>query len=93
VSAEEDLEKAYQAFEGNDFTTAGRLFYEVFQSPEAGSDSELKQEMAWNLGLTCALQDDLNGSREWFLASGYGPEKFAEEQLDDFYQQVILGGQ
>lgn len=90
MSAEDDLKNAYEAFQSDDYATASQLFYEVYESPEAADDDALKREMAWNLGLACALQDDLDSSRGWFRASGYGPEKFEEQQLGAFYRQVVL---
>ncbi|HEV2345760.1 MAG TPA: hypothetical protein VGS97_16795 [Actinocrinis sp.] len=90
MSAEEDLKSAYEAFKGDDYATASQLFYKVYQSPEVAEDEALRRETAWNLGLACALQDDLEASRGWFQASGYGPEKFEEQQLGEFYRQVVL---
>jgi hypothetical protein len=90
MSAEEDLKSAYEAFNSDDFTTASQLFYRVYESPEATADDALKRETAWNLGLSCALMDDLDSSRGWFQASGYGPERFEQNELGDFYRQVVL---
>jgi hypothetical protein len=93
VSAEEDLESAYALFESADYASAASLFYAVFQSPEAADNDALKNDMAWNLGLTYVLQDDVHGSIGWFRASGYGPEKFTEHGLGEFYRQVIISAQ
>jgi hypothetical protein len=93
VSAEEDLKNAYALFESADYASAASFFYSVFQSPEAAENDTLKKDMAWNLGLAYVLQEDVNGSIGWFRASGYGPEKFAEHGLGEFYQQVIISAQ
>jgi hypothetical protein len=90
MSAEEELKRAYEAFSSDDYATASQLFYKVYESPEAADDDALKREIAWNLGLSCALQDELDTSRGWFQASGYGPEKFEEQQLGEFYRTVVL---
>ena len=90
MSAEEDLKSAYEAFGADDYATASQLFYKVYESPEAAGDDTLKRETAWNLGLSCALQDDLDASRGWFRASGYGRERFEEQQLGEFYRTVVL---
>lgn len=90
MSADEDLRKAYEAFEIADYAAAADFFGEVFRSPEARRDSGLRRDMAWNLGLTYALRDELDASRGWFRASGYGAEMFARRRLGEFYRQVIL---
>ncbi len=90
MSAQEDLTSAYEAFAAEDWATASALFYKVYGSPEVAEDDAVKREVAWNLGLCCALQDELEASRGWFQASGYGAEKFEEQQLGEFYRQIVL---
>lgn len=93
VAIDEIIEQADDAFEKGEFGSASAGWETAFNAEEIQGDPELKKDLAWNIGLSEALQNNVERSQWYFTASGYGREHFQARGIDEVYTQIMLAGQ
>jgi hypothetical protein len=90
---DEVIEKAEEDFAKDDFRSASAGWEAAYNSEDLVDDPDLKKDLAWNIGLAEALQNNVERSQWYFAASEYGRDYFQERGVDAVYVQIMLGGQ
>lgn len=83
------IESADKAFAVGDYRTASAGWETAFASEEAQDDPELKNDLAWNIGLAEAAQGNLDRSKWYLEASGYGRDHFVQTGVPEVYDAVF----
>lgn len=83
------IEEADKAFASGDYRAASAGWDVAFASEEATEDPELKNDLAWNIGLAEAAQGNLDRSKWYLEASGYSRDHFQEMGVPEVYDAVF----
>lgn len=92
TAVDELIEAADESFASGDYRAASAGWEAAFATEEVSGDAELRRDVAWNIGLSEAIQNNVERSKWYFQASGYGRERFTELGLDEVYVQIVQGG-
>jgi hypothetical protein len=93
LDVDDIIEKADEDFQSGDYASASAGWETAFGSAEAESDPRLKRDLAWNIGLSEAVQNHVQRSQWYFAASGYERDHFQQMGLDEVYVQIMLAGE
>lgn len=89
ADVDELIERADEAFAADDFAGASAGWEQAYQTDEVQGDPELSRDVAWNIGLAEALQQNVERSRWYFSASQYDRSYFESRGVEAVYDVVM----